>query len=350
MVLINYTVREISAKIVYYGPGLSGKTTNLQIIHGRITPENRGKLVSLATETDRTLFFDFFPVDFGTIGGFKVRFHFYTVPGQVFYNSTRKLVLKGTDGVVFVADSQKAMADSNVESLLNLKENLAEIGIDLNDFPFVLQYNKRDMDDILTIGELEKDLNPNCVPYYEACALKGTGIMETMKAVSKIALKKISDQKGIGPKRAAAKPAAAKPAPEISATQKVKEAIKAAKEDKDLGAPATPPPVKAAKPAEAKPVAAKPAPAKPAEVKPAILTLDALGKASISDIILHEGMSSEGNGHLSLPLIVKVPSNIGASKLHIDLSASFTNEAGELIKPAEEKKAKKRGWLFGKKK
>ena len=150
MALVNYNQREISAKLVYYGPGLSGKTTNIQFIHKKLRSEHRGKLMSLATKTDRTLFFDFLPVDLGEIQGFKTRFHLYTVPGQVFYNATRKLVLKNVDGVVFVADSQAHRMGSNIESLKNLEENLAEYGKDLQSMPFILQYNKRDLPHVST--------------------------------------------------------------------------------------------------------------------------------------------------------------------------------------------------------
>ena len=164
MAILNYAAREMTAKIVYYGPGLSGKTTSIQYIHAKISPKNKGKLVSLATETDRTLFFDFFPVEFGQIGGFKVKFNFYTVPGQVFYNTTRKLVLKGADGVAFVADSQPGMMEQNLESLENLKENLKAHGIDADTVPFIIQYNKRDIPGALSVEEMRKALNPKHVP------------------------------------------------------------------------------------------------------------------------------------------------------------------------------------------
>src|SRR5574340_931724 len=166
MALVNHTTREINAKIVYYGPGLSGKTTNIHFIYHRISPNQRGKLISLATEMDRTLFFDFLPVELGSVKGYRVRFHLYTVPGQVFYNATRKLVLKGADGVIFVADSQRAMIDANLESLSNLHDNFAEMGIDLSDFPVVLQYNKRDLHDVMTLEEMNTQLNTLNVPYY----------------------------------------------------------------------------------------------------------------------------------------------------------------------------------------
>ncbi len=188
MALVNHTTREINAKIVYYGPGLCGKTTNIHLIYHRIAPNQRGKLISLATETDRTLFFDFLPVELGSIKNYKVRFHLYTVPGQVFYNATRKLVLKGADGVIFVADSQRAMLDANLESFANLRDNFAEQGVNLAEFPVVIQYNKRDLPDILSIDELNASLNPRSVPYYEAVAKTGDGVLKTFTAISKLVL------------------------------------------------------------------------------------------------------------------------------------------------------------------
>jgi hypothetical protein len=188
MALVNHTTREINAKIVYYGPGLSGKTTNIHFIYHRISPTQRGKLISLATETDRTLFFDFLPVELGSVKGYKVRFHLYTVPGQVFYNATRKLVLKGADGVIFVADSQRAMIDANLESLANLHDNFAELGIDLADFPVVIQYNKRDLPDVMSVNELNNKINPRNAPSFEAVAMTGDGVLKTFAAVSKLVL------------------------------------------------------------------------------------------------------------------------------------------------------------------
>ncbi len=188
MALVNHTTREINAKIVYYGPGLCGKTTNIHLIYHRIAPGMRGKLISLATETDRTLFFDFLPVELGTIKNYKVRFHLYTVPGQVFYNATRKLVLKGADGVIFVADSQRAVLDANLESMANLRDNFKDQGIKLAEFPMVIQYNKRDLPDVLSIGELNTALNPGDVPTYEAVATTGDGVLKTFTAISKLVL------------------------------------------------------------------------------------------------------------------------------------------------------------------
>ncbi len=188
MSFINLMAREINCKIVYYGPGLCGKTTNLQYIYERTNPDAKGKMISLATETDRTLFFDFLPLALGEIRGFKTRFYLYTVPGQVFYDASRKLILKGVDGVVFVADSQIARMEANQESLENLRTNLAEQGYSLDKLPFVMQYNKRDMPDIATVEELREALNPTMVPEYEACARTGVGVFDTLKAVAKLVL------------------------------------------------------------------------------------------------------------------------------------------------------------------
>jgi len=184
--LFNYATRELSAKIVYYGPGLSGKTTNIEMIHKMLRPEQKGRLISLPTETDRTLFFDFLPIDLGQIKGFKVRFHLYTVPGQVFYNATRRLVLQGVDGVVFVADSQREMGNSNMESLKNLMDNLSTYGKKLEELPFVLQYNKRDLKNVATAKELDQALNFLRVPTFEAVAPTGKGVTETLVAISRI--------------------------------------------------------------------------------------------------------------------------------------------------------------------
>jgi mutual gliding-motility protein MglA len=225
MSMINYASREINCKIVYYGPGLGGKTTNLELIHGKVRPDARGKLISLATETERTLFFDFLPVDLGTIRGFKTRFHLYTVPGQVYYNASRKLILKNVDGVVFVADSQAERMEANIESMQNLYDNMAEYGYDLTTVPFVIQYNKRDLPNAAPISDLQAALNPGwelldstrqhvtpdpChaseylvhqlpsgewvehAPYFEAVAISGTGVFDTLKAVSKLVLKALS--------------------------------------------------------------------------------------------------------------------------------------------------------------
>ena len=185
MTFINYASREINCKIVYYGPGLCGKTTNLQHIFESTAPQARGKLISLATETDRTLFFDFMPLELGTVRGFKTRFHLYTVPGQVFYDASRKLILKGVDGVVFVADSQEERMDANVESLYNLEENLQAQGYDLMKLPYVLQLNKRDLPNIIPVEDLAAELRRKEEPVVEAVASNGAGVFDTLKAVAK---------------------------------------------------------------------------------------------------------------------------------------------------------------------
>jgi mutual gliding-motility protein MglA len=225
MSMINYASREINCKIVFYGPGLGGKTTNLEHVYSKVQPDTRGKLISLATETERTLFFDFLPVDLGTIRGFKTRFHLYTVPGQVYYNASRKLILKGVDGIVFVADSQTERMEANMEAMQNLYDNMAEYSYDLTRMPFVVQYNKRDLPNAAPIRELQAALNPgwevpdaarqrvtpdpfrpgeNLVeqiptgewveraPYFEAVAVAGDGVFDTLKAVSKLVLKSLS--------------------------------------------------------------------------------------------------------------------------------------------------------------
>ncbi len=185
MSFINYAAREINVKIVFYGPGLCGKTTNLQYIFEKSSPHQKGKLISLATETDRTLFFDFLPLDLGSVRGFKTRFHLYTVPGQVFYDASRKLILKGVDGVVFVADSQEARMDANEESMHNLGENLRENGFELKNIPYVLQFNKRDLPSAVGVDDMYRLLNFKGEPTFEAVATQGMGVFETLKAVAK---------------------------------------------------------------------------------------------------------------------------------------------------------------------
>ena len=188
MTFINYASREINCKIVYYGPGLCGKTTNLQWIYDKTNPTAKGKLISLATETDRTLFFDFLPLELGTVRGFKTRFHLYTVPGQVFYDASRKLILKGVDGVIFVADSQVERMDANVEAIENLVINLKSQGYDLNNIPYVLQLNKRDLPNVASMAEMVPLLKRREEPVIEAVAPKGVGVFETLKAVAKLIL------------------------------------------------------------------------------------------------------------------------------------------------------------------
>jgi len=223
MVFLNYTAMQMTAKIVYYGPGLCGKTTNLTWIHAKTAPRSRGDMVSLETENDRTLFFDLLPLDVGVIGGLKVRLQLYTVPGQVFYNATRRLVLKGVDGIVFVADSQAPAAEPNEESLSNLRQNLEELGLDPRSVPTIFQYNKRDLRNILPVVDLQKALNPGGAPFFEAAAIHGVGVFETLKEISRLSLDsiraKIADEKRThAPGAATAPPASAVlPAPSAAA-------------------------------------------------------------------------------------------------------------------------------------
>ena len=193
---INFATREISCKVVYYGPGLSGKTTNLQVIHQKMPQDKRTDMVSLATEGDRTLFFDFLPLNLGDIKGFKTRFQLYTVPGQVYYNSTRKLVLRGVDGIVFFFFSQRTRQAENLESLQNLRQNLHDYGMDLDDMPFVLQYNKRDMDNVFTLDELNAELNPRNVPFFPATAHNGKGVVTTLKTIAMLVIEKFNVKQG----------------------------------------------------------------------------------------------------------------------------------------------------------
>jgi signal recognition particle receptor subunit beta len=206
MASINYAFKEISCKIVYYGPGLSGKTTNLQYVHQKIPPQTRGDLISLATDQDRTLYFDFLPVNIGKVHGFSTKFQLYTVPGQVYYNATRKLVLRGVDGLVFVADSQKSKMDENLESYQNLVENLIEYGYSINKMPLVLQYNKRDLTPINPVEDLQKALNLQGFPFYEAVAVRGVGVFDTLKCISKMVLDQ-AKRKQLFPQREVEQPA-----------------------------------------------------------------------------------------------------------------------------------------------
>ena len=270
MVFFNYSTMQMAAKVVYYGPGLCGKTTNLHYIYAHTTGESRGEMVSLETETDRTLFFDLLPIDVGNIAGFATRIQLYTVPGQVFYNTTRKLVLKGVDGVVFVADSQRAMLQANVDSFHNLEENLAEMGLSVDTLPLVLQFNKRDLPDICTVEEMNQALNRGNWSWVEASAVTGAGVFETLKEVSKVTLLSLKKRLGRGsettasPQRPAAAPRPAAPAPQPQA-------------------PPAPPPRPAAQPAAPapRPAAAAPPPpppsAKPQSVPPR-KAVDVLGE------------------------------------------------------------------------
>ena len=232
MVVFNYTGRELSGKIVYYGPALSGKTTNLEYIYGQTPATTRGKMVSMKTKAERTLFFDLLPINRGAIGDFKVRFLLYTVPGQVYYNATRKLVLKGADAIVFVADSQRSQLAANVDSLRNLRTNLLEYGMCLDDLPWVIAYNKRDMPDAMTTEELERELNPYGVPAFSQVAMSGEGVFEAFEKVGEMLMRRLETQlKGDSakgePRRAAPAPPPS-PALDASALREVREAIHAA--------------------------------------------------------------------------------------------------------------------------
>jgi signal recognition particle receptor subunit beta len=197
MSFVNRMTKEVNCKIVYYGPGLCGKTTNLQHVYATTKPDSRGKMISLATETDRTLFFDFLPLDLGKLGEYKVRFHLYTVPGQVFYDASRKLILKGVDGLIFVADSQPARLEANVESVENLEQNLAELGLSLTAVPYVMQYNKRDMPELSPIEELREAINPHGVPEFEAAAKTGMGVFETLKGLARPVLSQLAKKQPV---------------------------------------------------------------------------------------------------------------------------------------------------------
>jgi signal recognition particle receptor subunit beta len=212
MVQINFAQKQVNAKVVYYGPGMSGKTTNLEIVHQKAPNENRGDLTSISTDGDRTLFFDYMPLDLGTVAGMRTCFQLYTVPGQVYYNSTRKLVLQGVDGVIFVADSSPGATEANLESLRNLEENLNEYGKSLATLPFVLQYNKRDMPGALSVAELDAQMNPHRVPTFEAVAATGQGVFPTLKGLASIVLKNLMAETTQGAQAPAAALPTARPA------------------------------------------------------------------------------------------------------------------------------------------
>jgi hypothetical protein len=268
MVQINFARKEINCKIVYYGPGLSGKTTSLEVVHQRTPQGHKGELTSISTDGDRTLFFDFMPLDLGTIAGMKVKFHLYTVPGQVYYNSTRKLVLLGADGIIFVSDSTPGRMDDNAQSMDNLRENLTEMGRDLNKIPLVIQYNKRDIPNAIALAELDSRLNPNKVPTFETSAKTGEGIFQALKAISALVLEDINSNErkfagGVGgaarrPAASAAGPAGAAPKPKPAA------APVAAPGDGSTGILPAREPAKVLRPAAGRPAVAAAAQAAPA--------------------------------------------------------------------------------------
>lgn len=232
MALFNYTAKEITLKLVYYGPGFSGKTTNLQNLHSVLPNESRGKLISLTTEADRTLFFDFLPVDIGKVKEFNIRFQLYTVPGQVRYNATRRLVLRGADAIIFVADSQKEMKEQNIESYNNMRENLTVNNIDPDEIPIIFQYNKRDVKNVMSIGELNADINKENAPFFESCAVEGKGVKETFKEATDILIKHIAKKHKVdidapveiikdsaAPAQAAPEPSVSSPPPRSTSPQ-----------------------------------------------------------------------------------------------------------------------------------
>jgi signal recognition particle receptor subunit beta len=290
MVFFNYSTMQMAAKVVYYGPGLCGKTTNLHYIYQHTVGESRGEMVSLETETDRTLFFDLLPIDVGSIAGFNTRIQLYTVPGQVFYNTTRKLVLKGVDGVVFVADSQRAMLQTNVESFRNLEENLTEMGLAVDTLPLVLQFNKRDLADICSTDEMNAALNRHNWPFFEASAVTGMGVFETLKGISRFTL--MSLKKRLGRSEPAARPAAAAGAPKPAIPPPAAPATAPAPPHRPAAAPPPAPtsgshpqlpPPQQAPPAAPRPVAATPPappPGAPPKAPPGVKgrTMDVLGE------------------------------------------------------------------------
>jgi hypothetical protein len=307
MVFFNYSTMQMAAKVVYYGPGLCGKTTNLHHIYSQTSSECRGEMVSLETETDRTLFFDLLPIDVGQIAGFNTRIQLYTVPGQVFYNTTRKLVLKGVDGVVFVADSQRPMLQANLDSLGNLEANLAEMGLDLGELPLVLQYNKRDLEDVCTVDELNATVNRKDWPWFEASALLGEGVFETLKGISKVTLMALKKRLGADATGRATVPAAA-PAP----TPPAAPAARAVVEPKPLPAPASPPP--AAEPTPARATKPRSRPAAPAEAKVhrtsnrnVLAELERLRKEAIGAPSPRPAPSTNGTGELCRDIQLTIP-------------------------------------------
>ncbi len=266
MVQINFAKREINCKLVYYGPGLSGKTTNLEVVHKKAPASKKGELTSIATEGDRTLFFDYMPLELGTVGGMKTKFQLYTVPGQVYYNATRKLVLQGADGVVFVADSKRDKMKENLESYKNLEENLREQGLELKDLPHVIQYNKRDLPEVYTVEELEKDLNEFGVPTFEACAIKDDGVFPTLRKLALLVLEKLNKEYGFASEGSKdkepekkAEPAPAEPVVEVADRPTAVEV--AEQEAAKASPPAAPAPAAPARPAVAAAAEAAPAPA-----------------------------------------------------------------------------------------
>lgn len=297
MVQINFALKEVNCKVVFYGPGMSGKTTNLEIVHQKAPEENKGELTSISTDGDRTLFFDFMPLDLGNVAGMRTKFQLYTVPGQVYYNSTRKLVLQGVDGVIFVADSDPEKMDENIESYSNLIENLAEYGKDVRELPHVIQYNKRDLPNAMPTAEMDKRLNKFGVPTFEAVAYTGEGVFPTLKTLAAMVLESIEKIDGRNPRKAATKPAAkapvaAAPAP-APAAKPAAPAARPVAASKPAAAPAAgarkPAPAPAAAPAArvaAKPTAAAAAQKRAAAAAPATPAAAPAAKKGATGVVI----------------------------------------------------------------
>jgi small GTP-binding protein len=320
MVFFNYSTMQMTAKVVYYGPGLCGKTTNLQYIYSHTSNDSRGEMVSLETESDRTLFFDLLPIDVGSIGGFNTRIQLYTVPGQVFYNTTRKLVLKGVDGVVFVADSQKPMLKANLESVRNLEENLAEMGLALDAMPIVLQYNKRDLPDVSSVEELNRTLNTRSWPFFEASAATGMGVFDTLKGISKLTLvslkKRLTKMDAPGRTLVAPRPVAAIGAAPVSPNATV----------------ATPRPPLPAAPA----IAAAAAPVKPRPGKVDVLAeLERLRKQTLARPEHHAEPARPTPPLRPLPTPAVPPAKAPAAAAAIRPAAPGLNGKGEIHRSVE---------------
>lgn len=362
MVFFNYSTMQMAAKVVYYGPGLCGKTTNLQYIYGHTSNESRGEMVSLETETDRTLFFDLLPIDVGSIHGFNTRIQLYTVPGQVFYNTTRKLVLKGVDGVVFVADSQRPMVQANIDSLRNLEENLAEMQLSFDTVPLVLQYNKRDLPDVLTVDELNRAINRRGWEHYEASAVTGQGVFETLKGISRLTLINLkrrlakmgtesrppSPSARVGaPSTGGTKPGVPMPAAPVAAAPTPAPAPATAPAAAPRPSPSLPPtPLSAIAPPAAAPATAAPAPKAaparaatppPAKAKGHLDVLAELEKIRKQAMTPAAGAAAPHHAHLSTPPAAAhvAPSPPPAAPSSIPARAVAGNGRGEIHRTLE---------------
>ncbi len=343
MVSINYAFKEISCKIVYYGPGLSGKTTNLQYVHKKVPQPTKGELISLATDADRTLYFDFLPINIGSVAGFTTKFQLYTVPGQVYYNATRKLVLRGVDGLVFVADSQEPKMEENAESLKNLLDNLQEYGYDLNEVPMVIQYNKRDLPGALPLDVLERALNPHGFPSFEAVAVKGDGVFDTLKCIIKIVLEKARAKSASPPKAIetpASPPVLPKAEPTMDVLPKAEPVVSEPAMEVLPPLPNHPEPVAVEKPSwspEAAAVATAPALHRPVVVPGVRRTSGAEVERSAPE-------------RFERPETLSPPERSAATRPDFSLKNRPVLRPSELVKNSEEKRPKKRGFfssLFG---